>query len=94
MGAVTAREYTVHCLCAEWCGVCRDYRAGFEALARRFPQAKLFWVDIEDEGHDAEVENFPTIVVKRGADELFNGVMPPQHEHLARLLEKLLSENA
>jgi len=91
---MTAREFSVACLCAEWCGVCRDYRQGFLALAPRFPQAEFAWLDMEDDAEalgDTEVENFPTITVKRGEQVLFHGVMPPQHQHLARLLEKLLS---
>jgi thioredoxin 1 len=87
-------EYSVACLCAEWCGVCRDYRAGFLALAQRFPQAHFAWLDMEDDAaelDEAEVENFPTITVKRGAEVLFHGVMPPQHAHLARLLEELFA---
>jgi hypothetical protein len=30
--------------------------------------------------------------VKRGEAVLFHGVMPPHHEHLARMLEKLITE--
>jgi len=91
---MTSREFTVSCLCAEWCGVCRDYRAGFLALGARFPRARFEWLDLEDDAEaveDADVENFPTISVKRGEAVLFHGVMPPQHEHLARLLEKLIN---
>ena len=29
------------CLCAGWCGTCRDYRDGFLALAARFPDARF-----------------------------------------------------
>ena len=42
-------RFTVTCLCAEWCHVCTEYRAGFLALAERFPQAEFRWVDIEEE---------------------------------------------
>ena len=37
--STTQPEFLVACLCAAWCGTCRDYRAGFEALAARFPEA-------------------------------------------------------
>lgn len=84
-------ELTVTCLCAEWCDVCREYRNGFLALAERFPQAAFAWVDVEEADEEIEVDNFPTIVVKRGEEALFHGVMPPQHGNLARLLEKLLT---
>jgi len=89
------REFLVACLCAAWCDTCVAYRPGFLALAERFPRAEFRWVDIEDEAEaveDIEVENFPTILVKRGGETLFEGVMLPHHEHLQRLLEKLISE--
>jgi thioredoxin 1 len=38
------------------------------------------------------VENFPTILVRRGGETLFQGVLLPHHEHLERLLQKLISE--
>jgi thiol-disulfide isomerase/thioredoxin len=93
MGGMPSAELTVTCLCAEWCGVCREYRPGFFELAKRFPQARFAWLDVEDDAEaagDLEIENFPTLLVRNGESQLFHGVMPPQHEHLARLLEKLL----
>jgi thiol-disulfide isomerase/thioredoxin len=88
------REYLVACLCAEWCDTCVAYRPGFLALAERFPRAEFRWVDIEDDAEaveDIDVENFPTILVRRGDETLFHGVMLPYHEHLLRLLEKLMT---
>ena len=86
------KEYRVACLCALWCDTCVDYRAGFEALAREFPQAEFAWLDIEDDAEavgDLEVENVPTIEVKRGDEVLFYGVQLPVHEHLRRLLREI-----
>jgi thioredoxin 1 len=88
------RDFTVTCLCAEWCDVCREYRPGFLALAQRFPQAKFAWLDVEDDAEEVgerEVENFPTLEVKRGDAQLFYGVLLPKPEHLARVLENLIS---
>ena len=88
------REYLVACLCAEWCDTCVAYRPGFLAMAERFPRAEFRWVDIEDDAEAVEeidVENFPTILVRRGEETLFHGVMLPHHEHLQRLLEKLMT---
>ena len=88
------REFLVACLCAAWCDTCAAYRPGFLALAARFPRAEFRWVDIEDDAEaveDIEVENFPTILVRHGGETLFQGVMLPHHEHLQRLLEKLMS---
>ena len=39
----------VVCLCAEWCGVCRDYLECFDTLRARFPQVRFAWVDVEDQ---------------------------------------------
>jgi thioredoxin 1 len=88
------KQFRVACLCAEWCDTCTAYRAGFEALAGEFPQAEFVWLDTEDDAEevgDLEVENFPTIQVKRGEEVLFYGVMLPKHEHLSRLLREVFS---
>ncbi len=84
------REFSVDCHCAEWCDLCVEYRAGFLALAGRFPQAEFRWVDIEEDPPEEDVENFPTIRVKRGGETLFYGPQPPAHALLERLLEELL----
>ena len=89
------REFLVACLCAQWCDTCVAYQPGFLAMAQRFPRAEFRWVDIEDQAEaveDMEVENFPTILVRRGDQTLFEGVMLPHHEHLERLLQKLIGE--
>jgi thiol-disulfide isomerase/thioredoxin len=94
MAAMERREFAVTCLCAEWCDVCREYRPAFLALAGRFPQARFAWLDIEDDADkigDIEIEDFPTLRVERGGAVLFQGVLLPKVEHLARVLEKLLS---
>ena len=84
----------VTCLCALWCDSCVAYRAGFEALAGEFPQAEFVWLDLEDDAAevgDLEIENFPTIQVKRGEQVLFYGVQLPVHQHLRRLLQEIFS---
>ncbi len=85
------------CLCAEWCGSCREYRSGFEALAKEFPEVSFAWLDIEDEGDeigDLDIENFPTLLIHRGASILFYGPMLPLHEHLRRLIVSLCAMSA
>lgn len=91
------REFLVACLCAEWCGSCREYRPGFEALAQRFPGVGLRWVDVEDEADvvdDIDVENFPTLVIQRGELVLFCGPMLPQLHLLERLIETFMAQSA
>ena len=91
------REFLVACLCAEWCGTCRDYRSGFESLSAQYPDAHFLWVDIEDDADwagDFEVENFPGIVIQRGELVLFAGPVLPQHGHLHRQLDVLRAQTA
>jgi thiol-disulfide isomerase/thioredoxin len=88
-------DLVVVCLCAEWCGTCREYRAGFERLAERFPGVKFLWRDIEDDAErlgDVEIENFPTILVRRREWVLFFGALLPQTGHLHRLIEMFLAQ--
>lgn len=92
-----ASDTLVMCLCAEWCGVCRDYREGFEALSAQHPDVSFDWVDIEDEPEwpeALEIESFPTVVIQRGEAVLYLGPTLPQHGHLARMLDTLLSMDA
>jgi thioredoxin 1 len=85
----------VVCLCAGWCGVCRDYRAAFDAAAAEAGAAATFaWIDIEDDAElvgDIDVENFPTLLIARGAQALFFGTITPQPGTLARLVQGALA---
>lgn len=87
--SVSDPDLLVACLCAAWCGSCREYVSVFETQAQR-SDAVFKWVDIEDE-EDAlgtlDVENFPTLLIARGNEVLFFGPVTPQPQTLARLLE-------
>lgn len=84
----------VVCLCAAWCGVCRDYRATFDAAAAAFgARAGFGWFDIEDDAallDDVDVENFPTLLIARDDRTLFFGTITPQPATLARLVQRAL----
>ncbi|WP_428421337.1 thioredoxin family protein [Methylibium sp.] len=85
-------DWLVACLCAQWCGTCRDYRTAFEALAREHPAWRFVWVDIEDDSDalaplDLDIENFPTVLVARGAELRFFGTLLPHAATLVRTLE-------
>ncbi len=85
----------VVCLCAEWCGVCRDYRATFAQVQAQFPQFQWQWVDVEDEAdllHPLEVENFPTLLLAVGTEPRFFGPLPPQLPLLERLIRARLQD--
>lgn len=91
-----AAEFEVVCLCAEWCRVCREYRSGFREIARAFPQACFSWLDVEehaDELGDLEVENFPTLLIKRKQRVLFFGTLLPSPAILKRTIEAFLQQS-
>ena len=81
------------CLCAEWCGACREYRPLFDAVARAHPGLRFAWVDIEDHADiadDFDVETFPTLLVAGREGTRFLGPLLPHAETLSRLLGALL----
>jgi thioredoxin 1 len=80
----------VACLCADWCGACREYRPLFDAMALKFPHARFVWVDVEDEADvidPIEVEDFPTILIANQGRPLFFGTVLPHMETLERLIQ-------
>jgi len=82
----------VICLCADWCGTCRDYRAVFDQAAAAHPALAFRWLDIEDEADalgDVDVETFPTLLIGDARVVRFAGPVLPQAGHLARLLRSL-----
>ena len=84
---------SVVCLCAAWCGVCRQYQPEFEALQAKFPQLRFAWLDVEDEEAlmgEVDVETFPTLLIGQGAQAVFFGPLLPQIKVLERLIENAL----
>jgi thiol-disulfide isomerase/thioredoxin len=87
----------VVCLCAEWCGVCRDYRYGFAqvtaAVQADHPQAQFVWLDIEDDAdllHPLDdVDDFPTLLIAVAGVPRFFGLITPQPQTLERLVRSL-----
>lgn len=79
----------VACLCADWCGVCRDYQGRFLQMQAVFPDAQFVWIDVEDEAglvEPLEVENFPTLLLAVGDAPRFFGTLMPQPGMLERLI--------
>ena len=63
------RGVSVVVLCAEWCVQCRSFRA----VANELADPALRWVDIEDEGLDADelgIQAFPSMAVFQPAGVL------------------------
>lgn len=79
----------VVCLCADWCGTCRDYRPVFEQVAAAHPGLNFFWLDIEDEADfvgDLEVETFPMLLIADASELRFSGPLLPHAATLSRLI--------
>ena len=85
-------KWLVVCLCAEWCGTCREYRAPMAAVATTHRQHAFAWIDIEDEADlagEVDIETFPTLLVLEGSRVMFYGPVLPGEEGLRRLLRAL-----
>jgi thioredoxin 1 len=94
MTSLKSTELLVACLCADWCGACREYKPLFDSLARKFANVRFLWVDVEDEADlidPIEVEDFPTILIASGEKPLFFGTVLPHIETLDRLIQDKLS---
>jgi thioredoxin 1 len=90
--STTSEPQTVLCLCAAWCGSCRDYRAVFDSAAAAHPDDTFLWIDIEDEADlvdDIDVENFPTLLIGQGDSVRFFGPVTPHAGTLERLVTAL-----
>jgi len=91
-GSVDEAAWTVTCLCAAWCGVCREYQATFERLALEYPSVVFRWSDVEEDEDtaDADIETFPTLRITQGDHLRFLGPVLPQAHHLTTLLRGLM----
>jgi len=91
----------VVCLCAQWCGTCREYRPRFDEAAARvsaqLPQVRFLWIDIEDEADlidPIDVEDFPTLLLVSGKVPRFFGALRPQAGALERLIRVTVEDAA
>ena len=83
-------EALVACLCAQWCGTCREFRPAFEAL-RAQRGLRAVWIDIEDDADrvgDVDIETFPTLLVVAGGHARFFGAVTPHAGVVADLVAR------
>lgn len=93
----TPAHLLVVCLCAAWCGVCRDYQARFAQVQAAYPQAQFVWLDVEDEAdlmHPLDVEDFPTLLLAVGEAPRFFGPLTPHLDTLERLVRAHVASEA
>jgi thioredoxin 1 len=94
-GAPGHSTWWVACLCAAWCGVCREWQPLFTEQARAHPHMRFAWVDVEDEDDamgEVDVETFPTLLIARGDEVLYLAPIPPSAGQFARLLGTLQAQ--
>ncbi|MDB5872285.1 MAG: protein-disulfide reductase (thioredoxin)-like protein [Ramlibacter sp.] len=85
-------QWWVICLCAQWCGVCREWRDIFNQAAAANPGLRFAWVDVEDEAQamgDIDIETFPTLLIAQGSNARFFGPVQPSGAQLSRLVASL-----
>jgi len=92
---MSAPDWIVICLCAEWCGVCRQWSGIFDALREERPGLRFAWIDVEDEDDamgDVDIETFPTLLVAHAGRARFFGPVQPSATQVSRLLDGLLAQ--
>ena len=83
------------CLCAAWCGTCRDYAAVMDTLRAEFPTLRFSWVDVEDQADrvdPVDINDFPTLLITRDQQPVFFGILRPQADALRRLIQSQLDD--
>jgi len=91
MPLTTTTPTQLYCLCADWCGLCREYQTLLVQLAVARPGLEIHWVDIEDEAErlgDFDVETFPTLLIVQDGTLRFLGPVLPSETNLLQLLDR------
>ena len=83
------------CLCAAWCGVCREWLPLFRELSKQYPHVRFAYVDVEDEDEtmgDVDIETFPTLLVARGTQVMYLAPIPPMASKFGPLMARLQAQ--
>jgi thioredoxin 1 len=84
-------ETIVACLCAEWCGTCREWRFAFHGLAASCPGVRFAWIDIEDAAEEMQgidVADFPTLLIGNVHRVMFLGPVEPRAPGVRTLIDR------
>ncbi len=79
----------IYCLCAAWCGTCRDYQPQLQAWTAAQPGWRVRWVDVEDQAErlgDVDIETFPTVLIAVDGQARFLGPVLPTAAALQTLV--------
>lgn len=83
------RAIRVVCLCASWCGVCREFVSRYQEAMGTMPDVGFGWYDVEDDVGilgDIDIENFPCILIGVRGEPVFFGPITPHRRTLERLV--------
>lgn len=90
---VNLPRHHVYLLCAEWCGVCREFKAPFNQAMQTLALTNASWIDIEehpDWEDKVDIESFPTLYVEAAnGSVVFSGSIEPDIDQLLRLLGRV-----
>ncbi|MCB1917799.1 MAG: thioredoxin family protein [Rhodocyclaceae bacterium] len=90
-------DLSVTCLCADWCGTCRDYAPAYRRLGEAFAGTQFVWYDVEDDADivgDLDIETFPTLLIRRAGHVVYLGPVLPDPAHAKRLIESYAAMGA
>lgn len=80
----------IHCICADWCDTCGEFRPLFDRAAVVYPAHVFAWhvlEDLEERFAQIEVETFPTLLITdNGGSPLFVGPVLPNMAALTQVI--------
>lgn len=89
MHQATGKLWVV-CLCAAWCGTCREMANTLAQLAADWPELIFISLDIERDSafvDSLDIDDFPTFAIFKGKVLVHYGVSLPQPALIRRLIE-------